>query len=252
LKKIPVAGNSYQKNDAAKVVPWATPMGKVFFAGRRRQGWANDGSGAAIGSSFAQASGPRCGMEADTSKALAAFGFLTVLHSPEHGWFGGYLVLSPQGRPLEFRCSTPVAPTRAQEILYGPTLRPYLFAEVIGQSLVAGSELPVELILTDEPDVLPLALQRPEEIALVQPTEATGQNEADADANRIACFNLAGFRITVAGAAMHKAAWIEEKLNALAAHVVLIEPFDRIRAALKEAQTEHANEPECGHECDAA
>ena len=79
------------------------------------------------------------GMDADASKPLPAFGFLTVLESPEHGLFGGYLVLSPQGRPLEFRCSTPIAPSRAQQILYGPTLRPYLLAEVIGQALVAGS-----------------------------------------------------------------------------------------------------------------
>ena len=55
-------------------------------------------------------------MDAEDSKALAAFGFLTVVESPEHGLFGGYLVLSPQGRPLEFRCSTPVRPPGASRI----------------------------------------------------------------------------------------------------------------------------------------
>src|SRR5688572_14135678 len=108
-------------------------------------------------------------MDADSVKALAAFGFLTVLESPEHGLFGGYLVLSPQGRPLEFRCSTPVIASRAQEILYGPTLRPYLLADVIGQSLVAGSELPVQALLTDQREMLPLSLMRPEEVLLVRP-----------------------------------------------------------------------------------
>ncbi|MEQ8839035.1 MAG: hypothetical protein RID07_19675, partial [Lacipirellulaceae bacterium] len=63
-------------------------------------------------------------------KPLPAIGFLTAVESPQHGLFGGYLVLSLQGRPLEFRCTTPVKPTRAQEILYGKTLRPYLLCEL--------------------------------------------------------------------------------------------------------------------------
>ena len=97
-------------------------------------------------------------MDAGASKPLPAFGFLTVLESPEHGLFGGYLVLSSRGRPLEFRCSTPIAPSRAQQILYGPTLRSYLLAEVIGAALIAGSELPVEVIVTDQVDMAALAV----------------------------------------------------------------------------------------------
>ncbi|HYO25937.1 MAG TPA: hypothetical protein VEQ85_13425, partial [Lacipirellulaceae bacterium] len=91
-------------------------------------------------------------MEADAGKPLSAFGFVTVLESAEHGLFGGYLVLSPLGRPLEFRCSTPVVSTRAQQILYGPTLRPYLLSEVIGQALLLESEISVGVILTDQRD----------------------------------------------------------------------------------------------------
>ena len=54
----------------------------------------------------------------------------------EQGLFGGYLVLNLLGRPLEFHCTAPVRPNRAQEILYGPTLDPYLCGERIGQTLV--------------------------------------------------------------------------------------------------------------------
>src|SRR5688572_19410905 len=99
--------------------------------------------GRAVGPSPAVRLTPAClksrlGMDAEPSQALAAFGCRTVLESPEHGLFGGYLVLSPQGRPLEFRCSTRVTARRAQQLLYAPTVRPYLFADVIGQSLVSG------------------------------------------------------------------------------------------------------------------
>jgi hypothetical protein len=188
-------------------------------------------------------------MDADTSKALAAFGFLTVLHSPQHGWFGGYLVLSPQGRPLEFRCSTPVAATRAQEILYGPTLRPYLLAEVIGQSLLTGSELAVELVLTDQPEMLSLALLRPEEVVLVEPLRAADRDVCGdkGSLNAGVSFELQGFRVTLAATAFRDCDSFKSKLAEVAAHVELAEPFDRVRAALREAHADHADEPENGH-----
>src|SRR4051812_23172961 len=56
----------------------------------------------------------------------AALGFLTVVEDEQQGLVGGYLLLNPLGRPVEFHCTAPVKPNRAQQILYGPTLRPYL------------------------------------------------------------------------------------------------------------------------------
>ena len=75
-------------------------------------------------------------MPTDEPKSQPALGFLTVLEHAQHGLMGGYLVLNPAGRPLEFHCTTPIKPNRAQEILYGPTLEPYLFGEQIGKALV--------------------------------------------------------------------------------------------------------------------
>ena len=81
-------------------------------------------------------------MSAIPAKPALCLGFLTVVENETLGLIGGYLLLNAAGRPLEFHCTAPVKPSRTQEILYGPTLRPYLLAEVIGQALVAGSELP--------------------------------------------------------------------------------------------------------------
>lgn len=203
-------------------------------------------------------------MDADTSKALAAFGFLTVLESPEHGLFGGYLVLSPQGRPLEFRCSTPVAPTRAQEILYGATLRPYLFAEVIGQSLLSGSELPVRLVLTDQLDMLPLALQRAGEVLFVEAVpSAERQNESGFSValppahpaphpSRGLRFEMNECRVTADSTSVRGELQLREMLEPLAAHVFLLEPFDRIRMALTEAQFASQEAAESQHDRNAA
>jgi hypothetical protein len=85
----------------------------------------------------------------ESPKHKTTFGYLSAVYSAEHGYFGGYLIISPLGRPLEFHCTAPVLPSRAQQILYGPTLEPYLLGEQIGGSLIAAPKLAPRLILTD-------------------------------------------------------------------------------------------------------
>jgi hypothetical protein len=175
-------------------------------------------------------------MDHAAGKPLPAFGFLTVLDSADHGLFGGYLVLSPLGRPLEFRCSTPVAPSRAQQILYGPTLRPYLLSEVIGQTLVNGSELPVAAILTDQRDILPLALLRSEPVVHVEPAAAMSDGQGDAGPLAAGAFNFAGCRVCAGEGVRQSVDELQSLLAPLAARISLCEPFGRILAALTEAQ----------------
>ena len=93
-------------------------------------------------------------MNASGQKSLPAIGFLTVTRDDEHGFFGGYLILNALGRPLEFHCTAPVRPNRAQEILYGPTLEPYLCGERIGQTLLSKSKVLPALAVTDLESVL--------------------------------------------------------------------------------------------------
>ncbi|MHB8902385.1 MAG: hypothetical protein ACYC6Y_26800, partial [Thermoguttaceae bacterium] len=83
----------------------------------------------------------------DSSENL--LGFVTVVEDRKHGLFGGYLILNRAGRPLEFHCTAPIRPNRAQEILYGPTLRPYLYGEQIGRTLLEQGKQSPELVLTD-------------------------------------------------------------------------------------------------------
>jgi len=175
-------------------------------------------------------------MDHASVKPLPAFGFLTVLDSADHGLFGGYLVLSPLGRPLEFRCSTPVAPSRAQQILYGPTLRPYLLAEVIGQALVKGSELPVDVILTDQRDMLPLGLLRSEPVLHLEAVADVAAGQGESEPSAVSAFNFAGCRISAADGVLLANDEVQSLLAPLAARISLCEPFGRILAALHEAQ----------------
>ena len=95
------------------------------------------------------------------TKTLLALGFITVRHHVEHGYFGGYLILNQLGRPLEFHCTLPVKPSRAQSLLYGPTLDDFICGEQIAKALVTKAKLKPSLLLTDCSAVLPMPVTRP-------------------------------------------------------------------------------------------
>jgi hypothetical protein len=90
-----------------------------------------------------------------TSTDTLNLGFLTVLKDG-NDYVGGYLVTNQWGRPLEFRLSTAVQPSRVQQILYGETLEPYLCADLIGKTLVEKSAVPAQLLVTDRRSMLDL------------------------------------------------------------------------------------------------
>jgi hypothetical protein len=165
-----------------------------------------------------------------TRPATPAFGFLTIVEQPELGLLGGYLVLNAPGRPLEFHCTAPVKPNRAQEILYGPTLRPYLCGEQIGQTLVSRAKTDVLLVFTDDPAAVSVRefIAAPVVLISTRPAEivsssylslALGEHQAALE-NRYTSDQPAVLR--------H---WKEYGHS-----LDLLEPFGRIREALEEAQ----------------
>src|SRR2546421_4309876 len=113
-----------------------------------------DRLGGATGDGLQSGQPPGGEMAARGTKTGATLAFLTVVDDSQHGACGGLLVLNAAGRPLEFHCTTPLKPNRAQEILYGPTLRPYLYGERIGATLVAGATAPLDLLCVDLPEAL--------------------------------------------------------------------------------------------------
>ena len=93
-------------------------------------------------------------MRPGNAKSNPTLGFLTVIEDRQHGLFGGYLVLTTAGRPLEFHCTAPIKPNRAQRILFGPTLEPYLFGEQIGQTLLTKGKIAPVVVCTDREPAL--------------------------------------------------------------------------------------------------
>ena len=63
-------------------------------------------------------------MASNDSQEPISLGFITVIDHVDLGCIGGYLILNLGGRPLEFHCTAPVRANRAQQILYGVSLKP--------------------------------------------------------------------------------------------------------------------------------
>jgi hypothetical protein len=95
----------------------------------------------------------------------AALGFLRVLEIEGGGFVGGMLVTNQIGRPLEFQCSTPIKPNRTQVILYGPTLAPFVYSELIGKTLFARLDIKPQLVVIDQDPLLDLRAHIPATVA---------------------------------------------------------------------------------------
>src|SRR4029079_8816707 len=165
-------------------------------------------------------------------KAAPALGFLTVVENEQHGLFGGYLVLNLAGRPLEFHCTAPVKPNRAQQILYGPTLEPYLYGEQIGQVLVAKGSCDVLVLCTDRPAALAVRGFVPLPTVLVD----TGADQAADESNALVRFLFGRNKLAVPVARLADRELACERLQKVGEAFDLAEPFGRIRAAIEEAQ----------------
>ena len=194
------------------------------------------------------------------SKSKHTMGFLTVVEHPQYGLFGGYLLLNTAGRPLEFHCTAPIKPNRAQEILYGPTLESFLYGEQIGQTLINQGIASPLLVCTDREPALaareyvsmPLALVLPEEaatgvgqIANLPGDEQVGQpaprtvlrlDAAHRGGPRLVTFQLGRNRLALPQQAEEDRRLITDQLAELAESFDLAEPFQRIRDAIEEAQ----------------
>jgi len=210
------------------------------------------------------------------SKSVPTLGFLTAVEHPQYGLFGGYLILNMSGRPLEFHCTAPIKPNRAQEILYGPTLDAFLYGEQIGQTLLKQSNVEPLVVCTDRPPALtarefvsmPLVLvlasadagpcrKATPADASAAALDSAAKHETDSDAGdesrvgsgrilrldsahrggpKLTIFQLGCNRLAVSDRAADDRRAVTDRLAELSESFDLAEPFQRIREAIIEAQ----------------
>jgi hypothetical protein len=180
---------------------------------------------------------------------------LTVCEHESQGVFGGYLILNTAGRPLEFHCTAPVRPSRAQEILYGATLQAYLYGEQIGQALLEKAKTTPLVVFTDAQAVLTVRGFTSLPVACVMTQDAAPATETDGNAParrvrldegrngppspfalRLHTFDVGKHQLAVLKDHAEDAQLIAQRWEPLAADFDLREPFGRIREAVDEAR----------------
>jgi hypothetical protein len=191
-------------------------------------------------------------VESGKNHSKPVIGFLTVIEHPQHGLFGGYLVLNLAGRPLEFHCTAPIKPNRAQQILYGPTLESFLYGEQIGFTLLGHSKTIPLAICTDREPVLSLRDLIDVPVALVLSPDESQPGVASATPGdsqramrvdpphvrgpRLITFELGRNQLALSQQKSDDRKCLSERLGEAAASLDLWEPFTRIREAIEEAQ----------------
>jgi hypothetical protein len=168
--------------------------------------------------------------QAAASNSLS-IGFLTILQEGS-AHSGGYLVTNSWGRPVEFRMSSAVQPTRIQQILYGRSLQPFVCADLIGRTLIEKTSIAVQLLVTNDALVLdvrhrvstPLVWLSPPKDETF-PAEVVLRRSED-DKPMLVCHPRFP----------EDAAVIRSLLEKIDPGFDLAEPFSRIREAMSEAR----------------
>ena len=178
-------------------------------------------------------------MTAIESKSLAGIGFLAIVEQSDGDLLGGLLVVNHQLRPLEFHCTAPVRANRAQQILYGPTLTPYLYGEQIGPALAASATTTMSLVFVDSAAMEALAGQISVPVALFDPPLEQGGcaiiAAADAAPAGWHAIDVSGRRVLVVSR-QDDAQRVANEVAQFDPAIDLSEPFERIRQAIDEAQ----------------
>jgi len=184
-------------------------------------------------------------------KPNVSLGFVTVVEHTDLGVTGGLLVVNTLGRPLEFHCTAPVKVQRAQEILYGPTLQPCLYGEQIARALVEKSKESLACVFTNLPAVLALRHVINLPVAFVDQAESSagdytcdratagtcGPIDVRAESSSSCTSKLLGpFRIYTDRAFAADLETIQQLWQSHFSTLDLLEPFQRIRDAIAEAQ----------------
>ncbi len=176
-------------------------------------------------------------------------GFLTAVELHDGGFVGGLLVTDRFGRPLEFQCTTPVRANRTQELLYGPTLVPFIVGELIGKALSDRISIKPTLLLSDRPEMLTLREHVAAPVLCLTGSDRASASAASAEDEENSS-SAPGSKVTLgriefqthaefpedAAAAQQLARPIDSKAD-------LSEPIERVSEALKETMATVGGKP---------
>lgn len=166
----------------------------------------------------------------------------------ERGYRGGLLVTDGRGKPLEFRCTSPIRPSQVQRILYGRTLIPYIAVQLIGVPLTNSvMEKPTLFVVSqdvflDLRDSIhqPVLFVRRQGDAIRTGSQSQGRPEFEP-----VLLECEGARFDPIVVESHRryaeeALQSRHQLREIFDHLDLLEPFERVGKALDEVERQKA------------
>jgi hypothetical protein len=139
-------------------------------------------------------------------------------------YLGALMLTDARTRPQHFSFVSPIRPTKIQRILYGPTLDEHLKVDVIANKLLKDLPLTPEILLVEAEELI--AVRR---VAQVPTAFLTRAGDGESEPGR-----LTSLRYDT-GAHTDDQEAVGRVLALLETMVDLVEPFNRMREALKEA-----------------
>lgn len=149
--------------------------------------------------------------------------FLDVAIFPDGSIRGGILTTDIETRPFEFRVTSPIKPTQVQQILYGATLKDYVYGELICAPLVKATKEKLSIVLTREPYILSMRPLVSTPVVLIQ------NNAGNQISGGMKPLNLLAHK-----SFQNELSFAQTVLAPIIQKHDLTEPFERLKLALNE------------------
>jgi len=170
--------------------------------------------------------------------SIGALGFVAVAEIEEDVFRGGILVTDSRGKPLEFRCTSPIHPNNVQKTLYGRTLCPHIAVTLVGLPLLRGVTQSPDIVMVNQPEFLEMRPDLDKAVLLLS-KQGAAMTLAEGNEMRVIreLLTSPSGRFDPIVATCH---WehgpdlrVIEHLRMACSTIDLMEPFERINTALK-------------------
>ena len=157
---------------------------------------------------------------ADTQEIRLAF--IEVAIFSDGSIRGGILTTDIETRPFEFRVTSPIRPTQVQQILYGASLKDYVYGELICAPLVKATKEKLSAVLTKDSFLIAIRPIVPTPVIFIH---SGGTQESDG-IKPVSFSSHRNFQ--------NELAFAKTILTPIIQKHDLLEPFERLRLALHE------------------
>jgi len=170
--------------------------------------------------------------------SIETLAFVAVAEMEKDVFRGGILVTDLRGKPVEFRCTSPIHPNNVQKTLYGRTLCSHIAVTLVGLPLLRGVTQSPDIVMVSQAEFLEM---RPdiENVLLLLSKQGAAMTVAEGTEMRAIreLVTSPSGRFDPIVATCH---WehgpdlrMIEHLRAVCSTIDLMEPFERINTALR-------------------